>query len=107
MKKGKSRWSEFLKFMFLFHKVKYSTDQNELSISKIITGHKHGRKLFTSHHPLEGMPFTFMCVGVGVRMFPIFKNLENKVIFRKIFSKVYSQFWSEKKRFEGDSKKKK
>lgn len=52
----------FLNSCFL-HKVKYSADQNELSIPKILTGHKHGKRAVHGHQSLEGMPFTFMfCV---------------------------------------------
>lgn len=49
----------FLNSCFL-HKVKYSTDQNELSIPKILTGHKHGKRAVHGHQSLEHMPFTFM-----------------------------------------------
>lgn len=44
------------------------------------------KELFTSHQPVEGMPFYIYVLCVCVCMFPIFKNLENKSL-EKYFQK--------------------
>lgn len=79
----------FLNSCFL-HKVKYSPDQNELSITKIITGHKHGQRAVHESPIVRGHALYIYVFCVYV--FLILKNLENKVVFRKILSKVHSKF---------------